>query len=460
MAREKVSRTEIFEKMPVYKAILTLAIPNIVNQLANVFYNLADTFYIGRLNNSSMVAALTVTTSVMIFITALSNLFCVGSCAVIASALGSKDEKKARDIATMAPMMAFAAGLIVTIIVLCFRRQIALYSGASETSLAYTMQYQFWVLGLNAVPFLCATTIGAGLRGRGWSKYEMYGITFGNIVNIVLDPIFIFVFDLGVTGAAAATFIANVCSFAFFIVIATRMQRKEHLYTHLKEFRFNGKYALAVITTGFPACLHSMLASVSNTIHLNIIKKYSDAAVASLGIVRKIEHTFGQVIIGLVQGIIPLIAYNYAAKNYNRLQEVRKKALVLTMLWACFSVALLLPLARQFMLLFIKDEATVVFGTPLVRIYAFLPFTMGYNNNTRTLLQALGRKKVSSTFSLIRQVLLYVPLMFLLDRLFGFYGTAFTPLVADAITDVIGFFWVRKMMREIKAECETPLQPA
>ncbi|MBR5730489.1 MAG: hypothetical protein IKX89_00915, partial [Firmicutes bacterium] len=188
--------------------------------------------------------------------------------------------------------------------------------------------------------------------------------------------------------------------------------------------------------------------------------KYSDAAVASLGIVRKIEHTFGQVIIGLVQGIIPLIAYNYAAKNYSRLQEVRKKAIVLTMLWACFSVVLLVPLARQFMLLFIKDEATVVFGTPLVRIYAFLPFTMGYNNNTRTLLQALGRKKVSSTFSLIRQVLLYVPLALLLDRLFGFYGTTFTPLVADMITDVLGFFWVRKVMREIRAECEASSWPA
>ena len=157
--------------MPPYKAILSLAIPNIVNQLANVIYNLADTFYIGQLGNSSMVAALAVTTSVVIILTAISNLFCVGSCAVIAAALGSKDRKKAEDIALLTPIMSLITGAAVTVLVLAFRRQIALYSGASDTSIVYTMDYQFWVLGLNAVPILCSTALGAGMRGYGYAVW-------------------------------------------------------------------------------------------------------------------------------------------------------------------------------------------------------------------------------------------------------------------------------------------------
>ena len=454
MARSELEKKELFETMPVYKAILALAIPNIINQLANVIYNLADTFYIGQLNNSSMVAALTVTTSVVILLTAMSNLFCVGSCAVIAAALGSKDRKKAEDVATMTPIMAGVAGFIVMIFVLLFRRQIALYSGASETSLQFTMDYQFWVLALNAIPILCSTTIGAGFRGYGYSKYEMYGITLGNVLNIILDPIFIFVFKLGVTGAGAATFISTCVSLGFFIALSFRMQKKIHLYTDLKEFKFNKKYALHILSIGFPAFLHSTLASFANTAHLNIIKKYSDAAVAALGITRKIEHTFGQVVIGLCQGIIPLISYNYACKNYLRLSEIRKKSIILTMAWASISVIILFPFARNFMMLFIKDEATVAFGTPLVRIYAFLPFTMGYNNNSRTTLQALGKRRISTRFSLVRQILLYVPLMILLDKFFGFYGTVMTPIVADIITDIGAFFILRHVFKGIKEECE------
>ena len=454
MAKNEVSRTYIFESMPPYRAILTLAIPNVVNQLANVIYNLADTFYIGRLNNSSMVAAITVTTFLVLILTAMSNLLCIGSCTVIAASLGAKNRKKAEDIALLTPIMAVVIGVVITAVIMIFRKPIALYSGASETSLEYTMQYQFWVMGMNAIPMLLSTSLGAGMRGYGYSKYEMYGITMGNILNIILDPIFIFGFSMGINGAGFATFLSAFISMCYFIVQAQRMQRKNHLYTEYKNFRFDLSYAWQVITTGFPAFLHSLLASLVNTASMNIMKTYSDAAIASLGIVRKIEHFFGQMIIGLNQGVIPLISYNYANRNYKRLKSVRDKTVVLCMIWGLVALVVLFPLAKQFMMLFINDPDTVRFGTPLVQMYAFIVLTMAYNNNARCVLQALGKKRQSSFFSILRQVILYLPLVFILNRLFGFYGAAFAPIAADLISDVIGYFLTRNVFRQIKSECE------
>ncbi|MBQ1310576.1 MAG: MATE family efflux transporter [Blautia sp.] len=452
MARQEISRTEIFENMPPYRAILTLAIPNVVNQLANVVYNLADTFYIGRLNNSSMVAALTITAFLMLILTALSNLLCIGSCALIASALGAKNRKKAEDIALLAPFLALFTGILITISTLIFRRQIALYSGASATSLGYTMEYQFWVICLNSVPMLCSTTIGAGMRGYGYSKYEMYGITLGNLLNIVLDPLFIFGFHMNVAGAGSATFVSTCVSMLYFLIMAGRMQKKHHFYSDLSSFCFRKEYAFEIFTTGFPAFLHSLLASVTNTIAMNIFKSYSDAAVAAIGIVRKIEHTFGQMIIGLNQGVIPLISYNYANRKFRRLKDVQKKTQILGCAWGLVALVTLFAFARQFVLFFINDPETVRFGTPLVQMYAFIVLTMSYNNNVRTVLQALGKKRQSSLFSIFRTVGLYLPFLFLLNRFFGFYGAAFATIAADLVGNVFAWFLLRSVYRGIEAE--------
>ena len=454
MARKEVSRTEIFETMPIYKAIIALAIPNIINQLANVVYNLADTFFVGKLNNSSMVAALSLTAMVILVLTAFSNLFSIGSCAVIARSLGEKNKKKAEDIATMAPIMAAAVGVIITILVILFRKQIALYSGANETSLEYTMQYQFWVVGMNAVPILCSTTLGAGLRGRGYAKYEMYGITLGNILNVILDPIFIFAFGMGVRGAAIATFISTFISLVFFIFISSRMQKREHLYTPLKEFKFDFSYAWQIMTTGFPAFLNSFLASIVHTRLMNAVKGYSDAAIAAMGIARKIEHTFGQAVIGLNHGIIPLISYNYGNKNLGRLKEVRNKSAALGLIWGLICAVIVFPLARQIITIFINDEATIAYGIGVVRMYAFLPLGMSYNNNVRTTLQALGKKKTASIYTIGRLAVLYLPMMYLLTHFFGFYGTAFTPISIDIVSDIVGFFLMRRIFRQIQDEFE------
>ncbi len=452
MAKKEVSRTEIFESMSVDKAIITLAVPTIMNQLVNVIYNLADTFFVGKLNNSSMVAALTLSATIMILLTAFSSLFVIGSCAVISTSLGSGNLKRAKDVYVTAPILAFIVGAIITLIMTIFLEPISWLAGSTESCIEYTKQYLFWVIGINAIPFTVGNTIGACLRGRGYSKYEMLGLSIGNILNIILHPIFIFVFDLGVKGAAIATMLSATVSLVIFVVITLKKQKESDLFTSLKEYKFSLMLAKEILSMGFPAWLHQIVAGITNTMFMNLTKTYSDAAIAAVGISRKLEHVSGQFMIGLYQGVIPLISYSYGQKNFERLNSVRKRSLFYGMMIGVASMLVLIPFSRQFTLLFIKDEATVIYGILFVRIYSALPFTMSPNNNCRTVFQAIGMKKQSTRISILRNVILFVPVMYLLNHFFGIYGLILSNLISDIIVDIYALISMNKAMNRLKNE--------
>ena len=449
--KEEVSRTFIFEEMAPTKAVLALGIPTVINQLINVIYNLADTFFVGRLDNPSMVAALSLSAPVMITLSGFANLFVVGGCALISKALGQKDMKKAEDIAALCPVMALCIGFLVSLFSGLFLDKLAVLAGATDTCLEYTKEYLKWVFCISAIPNIVGVTLGGGLRGRGYSKYEMIGITSGNVLNIILDPIFVFGLKMGVKGAAVATFISNTFACVLFLIFAVYFQKKEHIYT-IKGFKFDFKLAKEVVFTGFPAAFHLFLGSIANVCFMNMVKVYSDACIAGVGIVRKLEHVSGQIVIGLNQGIIPLVSYNYGNKNYDRMTKVRKKALFITTCFGILAVLILLPLSTQFVKLFINDAETIKWGTQFLRVYAFLPLTMSYNNSCRTTFQALGLKSKSMIISVCRNFIFYMPVMYLLNYVGGISGLIFTQSVCDLLVDALAFFMMTKAMKKIKAE--------
>ena len=452
--KKEVDRTYIFESMPANTAILSLAIPTIMNQLVNIFYNLADTFFVGKLNNPYMVSALSLSGGVMLIMTACGSLLIVGGCAVISKSLGEGNVRKAEDVAVHLPLMALCIGAVISILSLIFIDQFAWYAGSTEFSFEYTKEYLTWVIGFNAIPNLVGCTLGAGLRGRGYSKYEMIGLSFGNILNIILDPIFIFVFDMGVKGAAVATFFSSCSAAILFLIIAFRMQKKAHLYTPIKKFKVQGPIIKEVISIGFPAWLHQTLSSLVNTRFFNLAKAYSDSAVAAVGIGRKLEHFFGQAVIGLYQGCIPLISYNYGNRNYERMNEIRKKSLKMGVIFGLCAMVIIVPFAKQFTQIFIKDEATVAFGIIFVRIYAAFPLLMSVNNNCRTIYQAIGKKKQSMSISICRNVVLFLPTIYIMNHFFGVVGLVSSNLVSDILIDIYALFVMNKEMKRIKMEFE------
>lgn len=449
--KDEVSRIYIFEEMPATSAVLALGVPTVINQLINVIYNLADTFFVGRLNNPSMVAALSIASPVMIFLNGFANLFVVGGCALISKALGQKNYKRAQDIATLCPLMALFVGAIVAIFSSIFMKPLCIIAGATETCLEYSMDYLRWVFSFSAIPNIVGLTLGGVLRGRGYSKYEMIGITSGNILNIILDPIFVFALNLGVKGAAIATFISNTVSLIIFIVFAFKFQKKEHLYT-TKGFKFDLVLAKDVVFTGFPAAFHMFLGSIANICFMNMVKVYSDACIAGFGIVRKLEHVAGQIAIGLNQGIIPLISYNYGNKNFDRMTKVRQRTLFITTAFGVLAVLILLPFSDVFVKMFIEDPETIVWGSKFLKIYAFLPLTMSYNNSCRTTFQALGLKSKSMIISVSRNFILYIPIMYLLNGIWGISGLMFTQSTCDMIVNVASFIMLKKALEKIKAE--------
>jgi len=449
--KNEVSRIYIFEDMPATKAVLALGIPTIINQLINVIYNLADTYFVGQLNNPSMVAALSLSAPVMILLNAGSSLYIVGGCALISKALGEKNYKRAEDLATLCPLMALVTSIVITILSAVFIKPLAIFAGATETCLDYTIEYLTWVFAVSAIPNILGLTLGGVLRGRGYSKYEMFGITTGNILNIILDPIFVFTLNMGVKGAAVATFISNTVTCLLFIIFAIRFQKKEHLFT-LKGFVFDKHLAKEVVTTGLPATVHLILGSTANILFMNQVKVYSDACIAGIGIVRKLEHVAGQIVIGLNQGIIPLISYNYGNKNLERMNKVRRTAIMFTSIFGILAILILIPFSDFFVNLFIADADTIYWGSRFLKVFAFMPLTMAYNNSCRTTFQALGRKKYSVLVSSFRNFFLYLPIMYTLNGLWGISGLIFTASSCDMIANTMSFFFMKKTMKEIENE--------
>jgi len=449
----KLSKTELFETAAPARAIMALALPTIVNQLITVVYNLSDMFFIGRLNNESMVAAVSLSASAMVLLNAAGNLFSVGCSSLTARSLGAKQYKRLPEIATLASIMAVLIGILYLVISTVFMEPFARYLGASDTSLGYTEEYLQWAFSINAVPMIWSLCLGACLRGRGDSRHEMIGLTSGNLLNILLDPLFIYVFDMGVKGAAVATCISTCVSLGYFLVYTMYVKRDEQVFLPLKGYRFDFELMREICKIGLPASYNSLLVSVNTTLYHNVIKAYSDAAVAAAGITRKVEHAMGQVIVGLTQGTIPIIAYNYASKDFDRMKKVRRTALIIGALWGVVALVMFITVPGTFIRAFTPgNDAVIGYGSKMLMVVAGMPLLMCYNNQTRHVLQALGHPKKSILLTTCRQLIFYGPLILLLSAKFGVLGAVLAMPVSELAADVIAYFLYKRMLRTLREE--------
>jgi len=329
----------------------------------------------------------------------------------------------------------------------------ARYLGASDTSLVYTEEYLRWAFSINAVPMIWSLCLGACLRGRGDSRHEMIGLTSGNILNIVLDPLFIYVFELGVKGAAIATCISTCVSLGYFLFYTIYVKRDERMFYPLKGYSFDFALMREICKIGLPASYNSLLVSVNTTLYHNVIKGYSDAAVAAAGITRKVEHAMGQVIVGLTQGTIPIIAYNYAGRNYARMKKVRKTSLMIGAAWGLIALSMFTTIPGFFIRIFTpENEAVVGYGSSMLRVVACMPLLMCYNNQTRHVLQALGHAKKSILLTSCRQLLFYGPLILLLSAKFGVLGAVFAMPASELAADIAAFFLYKQLLKTLEEE--------
>lgn len=418
------SRKEIFENYPVSKAVLTLAVPTVINQLVTTIYNLMDTYFIGKCNDTNMVAAVSLGGTAMMLLSVIGNLFGVGGGSLISRCLGAGKREDAKAVSAFCNLIGAILALIVGVCVIAFAEPLVYVLGADASTAAYTEQYLFWTMGVGALPTIMTLIIGNQIRAEGNSKHEMLGMSCGYIVNLILDPVFILVLNMGVAGAALATMISNAIAVVYFLIFMYRTRHDSALSIAPVRIKSGAKMAGDVFSVGLPAALNNLINSASRIVLNNLLAIYGPTAVAAMGIVRKIDEIPMHIATGLTQGTMPLIGYNYASKNHDRMEKCRKFSLLLAVSISGGLGLFCFVFAPQLIGVFIKDAAVISTGTVFMHLHVICLPVMAANFAIRSVFQAMGKGPRALLVAICRQGVIYVPVMLLLNRLVGVNGVA------------------------------------
>ena len=448
----KNDKTALFETMPVGKALMTMAIPTIVSQLITMIYNMADTFFIGLSNDPYKVAAASIVGVLFFMLNALSNLFGVGGGSLLSRLLGEKREDDAKRVGVFSFYGSLFIASVYAFVCFLFTRPLARLLGASDNTVDYAANYLFWAVVVGAIPSTLNLTMSHLLRSAGYSRESGIGLAVGGISNIILDPLFMFVIlpaGNEVTGAAVATLFSNVISLGYFLFVYRKLQGKTVLSISPRFIRLDKSLIFGILAIGLPSALTSLLANTTSIVKNNLCSSYGDIEMAAYGIVIKADMLPLNIGMGLCQGMMPLVAYNYAAKNYSRMRSFTRAAQISGMATACFFIVLFEVFAPQIIWLFIRDEATIGYGTNFLRIACLATPFMISNFQKIYCLQAMGKGKESLLLGVCRQGLLAIPILLILNHFIGLYGVVSAQLLSDGLTFIIATLIYRKVYRSL-----------
>ena len=449
---EKIRTKEIFETKPIPAALAKMAIPTIVSQLITLIYNIADTWFIGQTNNPYMVAASSLVLTIFLMTAALANLFGVGGGNLVVRLLGGKDEEEAKKAASLSLVM--AAGVSLTFSVLCFLFMDPLLRllGASDYTIGYAKQYLTFVVVIGAVPTVLANTMSAMVRNIGHSKEAGFGLGMGGVLNVILDPIFMFViFPSGyqVAGAAVATMLSNVITLIYFIFTYQKLKGETVLSLPRRVEKIRKDSLSSLFSVGIPAAMSLLLFDLTTMVINRLAAGHGDTQLAAIGIVLKVERLPLNIGIGICLGMTPLVAYNYASKNHKRMKEFFSAARFAGLVISVMCVVFYRFCAPYIVRAFISDADTVRYGTEFLQSRCFATPFMFLSFHMVHFMQAVNRGKVSFQLAVIRQICLNIPILILLNHFFGMSGIVWTQLIADAINVVVSYIIYGRLIGEI-----------
>ncbi len=449
------TRLEIFRNASIPSAVANFAIPTVISQLVTMVYNLADTFFVGQMGDPRKVAAVSLVLPAYTMLTAIANLFGVGGSSVISRFLGADQPDKARQTSTFCIFSAIAATLIFSMLIFIFKGPFLLLLGANQDTSEFASNYIVWILVIGGVPTVLGMLFGHLVRSEGGAKQASIGMSFGGLLNIILDPIFIMALGLGVRGAAIATMISNCAVVCYFLVYLYRKRGKTIISFVPRGFDQELHIAGSVAAVGLPASLQTLLSLTSNTVLNNLASGYGSTALAAVGIVKKIDMLPMNVTLGISQGILPFIGYNYAAKRYNRVRQVNRFTRIIAVCFSLLCVFVFEIFAERIVGLFINDAETIRLGATFLRILCLATPMMAISYLITTMFQATGQGKRALAISVFRKTTVDVPLMFLMNRLVPLYGLLMVQPIVDTLSIGLAFALYRDFSKKLKAKSDT-----
>lgn len=428
-------KTALFEHTPVPRAVATLAVPTVLSSLVMVLYNLADTYFVGMVNDPIQNAAVTLAAPVLLAFNAVNNLFGVGSSSMMSRALGKKDEEAVYKSSAFGFYCAVFFGAMLSLGCTVFRLPLLKLLGADGNTSAATAGYMRWTVSCGAVPAILNVVMAYMVRAEGCALHASIGTMSGCLLNIVLDPVFILPWGLnmGAEGAGLATFLSNCVACIYFFALLLIKRKNTYVCIAPGKFTFEKKIVLGICAVGIPAAIQNLLNVTGMTILNNFTAGFGADAVAAMGITQKINMVPMYIAMGVSQGIMPLISYNYSSKNIKRMKDT-----VLFSAKAVLSFQIIVSAAYYFkagalIALFMKNEAIIGYGSSFLRGMCIgLPF-LCMDFLAVGVFQAVGMGRHALIFAIMRKIVLEIPALYILNWLFPLYGLAYAQFTAEVV---------------------------
>ncbi len=442
------NQTKQFKKMtetPIPKLIIALSIPTVINMLVTNIYNLVDTAFVGRLGNSAS-GAIGIVFGYMAIVQAVGFMFGQGGGSIASRLLGAREVEDASKNASTAFFTAFLAGTVIAVSSAIFLDPLVRLLGSTDTIAPYAKEYLIYVL--IASPFMSASfTMNNVLRYEGKAATGMIGLLAGSFLNMIGDPILMFGFNMGVSGAGLSTCISQIVS--FFILLSMFIRRKTTCRLSLAYFHPGNRVLLTICAVGLPSLLRQGLGSVATIIQNYEAGVYGDEAVAAMSIVSRISFFIFSVALGIGQGFQPVSAFNYGAGKYSRVREGFKFTVIVGEVMILAAVIAIIIKSGNVIGLFRDDARVIDIGTRALRLQCiallFLPITMA----TEMMFQSTGHSTGASLLSSMRGGLFFIPALVILSKLRGLAGIQEAQPLAYVLTffpAVIFCLWLMKKM--------------
>ena len=452
------SKTELFESMPIPKAVVTLSVPSVISSLVMVIYSLADTFFVGMMNDPVQNAAVTLAAPLLLAFNAVNNLFGIGSSSMMSRALGRKDYDTVYRSSAFGFYASLICSLLFSLLYGALQSPILVMLGANAETMQATADYLFWTVLLGSAPSILNVVLAYLVRAEGSSLHASIGTMCGCLLNIVLDPIFILPWglNLGAAGAGCATCLSNTVACLYFFVLLFVKRGKTYVCIKPSMFRPSKQIVKGVCGVGIPASIQNLLNVTGMTILNNFTSAYGSDPVAAMGIAQRVNIVPFQIAMGFSQGIMPLISYNYTSGNIKRM---KKTFMFTAKISLGFILAVMLTFvfaAEPIISMFMKNESIVAYGAAFQRGFCFaLPF-LCIDFLALGVFQSCGMGMKSFIFAVVRKIVLEIPALFVLNWLFPLYGLAYAQFVAELILGTIAVVVLVRMFRRLEREHAAP----
>ncbi|MDR1073479.1 MAG: MATE family efflux transporter [Treponema sp.] len=450
----KYSNIELMESAPVLTSLVRFAVPTVLGIIVQLVYNITDTYFIGLLDDYRQIVGVSLAMPIMLVANALSHIFSAGAPSYISRLLGRKEYDEVKKTSDFAFYTTVFMGIVVAVVILFFLKPIVRLIGANDETFAFTYDYSFIILAFSVISMSGGTLQGL-LRSEGAAKLASIGMIIGAVVNMLLDPLFILVFKMGVKGAAIATVLGNASSFAFFLVLLCR--KKNHVSIASGYYRPNLRMVKEALSIGIPSSLSMVIMSLAVVVSNTIASSYGTYVIAASGIITKALMAAVMIIMGISMGMQPFIGFNYGAKNYGWLfSGIRSSVALGTCVCLLFAI-LFAAGASWFVRQFSSDVQVIAIDLRMMRLAIIgLPF-MSLQMTFMTYLQSTGQALKAMIVNLSRQCLILIPVITLMNLFLKLDGFLLAQPIADIATTTLAIIMVLPGMLELSRRREASI---